>query len=140
MTEYKVGYLSFFNHLPVLVLEGLLIYGATFIDFYEWIWIMITCVILGITIVAISISANKIFGISKHVLSVRVGQKKAEYLLSNIKTIRKRKWNIEIGFRDSGKVKTIYLGWYIRKYKKMRDQLFEYIEQLDNYDRIIFID
>jgi len=139
MTEYKVGYLSFFNHLPVLVLEGLLIYGATFVDFYEWIWIMITCAILGITIIAISISVNKIFGISKHVLSVRVGQKKSEYLLSNIKTIRKRKWNVEIGFRDSGKVKTIYFGWYIRKYRKMRDQLFEYIEQLDNYDRIIFI-
>ncbi len=139
MTEYKVGYLSFFNHLPVLVLEGLLLYAASFIGFNDWIWIMITGVILGITIIAISINLNKIYGISKHVLSVRIGQKKAEYLLSNIKTIRNRKWNIEIGFRDSGKVKTIYLGWYIRKYKKMRTQLFEYIEQLDNFDRIIFI-
>ena len=140
MTEYKVGVMSFFNHLPVLVLEGLFIYGATFITFYTWIWIMITSVIMFATVVAISINSSKVYKLDKEKLQIYVGKRFKEYPLSCIKTIRKRKRSIDIGVKENGKVKTIYIGWYIRKYKKMRDQLLESIERLDEYDRIIFID
>lgn len=142
MTEYKVGFLSFFNHLPVLILEGLFIYGATFIDFYQWIWIITTSIILVATVIAITVNSSKVYQLDKEKLVICIGKKAGrEYPLSTIKTIRKRKWNIDIGFKvPSGKVKTIYIGWYIRKYKVMREQLFEYIEKLDNYDRIIFVD
>ena len=140
MTEYKMGLLSFFNHLPVLLLEGIMIYGATFIEFQQWIWLMITFVIFAATVITITIDSNKIFGISKQTFQVRIGNKKREYLLTSIKTIKVRKRHIEIGFKDSGKVKTIYIGWYVRRFKKLKAQLFEYLEQLDHYDRIIFID
>lgn len=143
MTEYKIGYLSFFNHLPVLIFEALLIYGATFINFYGWVWIVITSIVFAATFIAVTININKVFGVSEDRLTVRIGQKNIkEYPFSTIKTIRKRKWNIDIGFKDEnkGKIKTIYIGWYIRRYKKMRDQLFLNVEKTDNYDRIIFID
>ena len=141
MTEYKIGLLSFFNHLPVLLLEGGLVYAATFTGSYQWIWLMLTFVILGLTLITIGINSNRVYGIDKQVFRIRLGSKVVkEFLLSDIKTIKQRKWTIEIGFKDSGKVKTIYLGWYIRKYKKLIDQLFENLSKLDNYDRIIFID
>ena len=143
MTEYKAGIFAFFNHLPILIVEGGLIYGATFVEFYQWIWIMITGIILLATLVATSINSSKIYGVSDNTLVVRIGKKKvSEYLYTQITTIRIRKRNIEIGFKnpEKEKVKTIYLGWYIRKYRKMEDQLLGYIKQSEHYDRIIFID
>lgn len=140
MTEYKMGLLSFVNHLPVLLLEGALIYGVSLITFYQWIWVMITSIIFGVTLILIVIDSYRVYGISKTTFLTRVGKRKTEYLLINVKTVKIRKRSIELGFKDSGKVKTIYLGWYITKYKKLKDELLDYLKQLDNYDRIIFID
>ena len=140
MTEYRVGIMSFFNHLPVLILEGLFIYGATFITFYTWIWIMITSVIMFATIVAVTINSSKVYKLNNERLEIHIGKSKKEYPLTDIKTIRKRKRSLDLGIKNNGKVKTIYIGWYIKRYKKMKDQLFAAIEKLDEYDRIIFID
>ena len=141
MTEYKIGMFSFLNHLPILILEGALIYGATFTNLFQWIWIMITCLIAFVTLVTLSVNSGKIYGVSEKALTIRIGKKTIkEYLYTQIKTIRIRKRNMEIGFKDKEKVKTVYLGWYIRKYRKMEDQLLGFIKQFEQYDRIIFID
>ena len=141
MTEYKMGVLSFLNHIPVLVLDAAFIYGATYIDFYGFVWILITCVVLLATTIAISLSSAKVYILSESELKVRIGKKIVrEDELSNIKTIRERKRSMDIGIAYKNKIKTVYIGWYISKYKKMKSQLVENIQKLDNYDRIIFVD
>lgn len=141
MTEYKMGVLSFLNHIPVLLLDAAFIYGATFINFYGFVWIMITSVVLLATVVAITISSSKVYMLSEDKMKVRIGKKIVrEYELSNIKTIKERKRSMDIGIAYKNKIKTVYIGWYIGKYKKMKSQLIENIQKLDNYDRIIFVD
>lgn len=141
MTEYKMGVLSFLNHIPVLLLDAAFIYGATYIDFYGFVWILITSVVLLATIIAISLTSSKVYMLSDDALKVRLGKKIVrEYELSSIKTIKERKRSMEIGIAYKNKIKTVYIGWYISKYKKMKIQLIENIQKLDNYDRIIFVD
>jgi len=141
MKEYKMRILSFLNHIPVLLLDAAFIYGATYIDFYGFVWILITSVVLLATIVAISISSSKVYILSEDMLKVRIGKKIVrEYRLSKIKTIRERKRSMDIGIAYKNKIKTVYIGWYISKYKKMKNHLIENIQKLDNYDRIIFVE
>jgi len=141
MTEYKMGVLVIFNQIPVLILDAAFLYGATYIEFYGFIWIAITGVVLLTSVTSIIISSNRVFELSEDQLKIRVGKRLIkEYQLSDIKTIKQRKRSMEIGIAYKEKIKTIYLGWYISKYKNMKNQLMENIQKLDEYDRIIFVE
>jgi hypothetical protein len=141
MTEYKMGVLVIFNQIPVLILDAAFLYGATYIEFYGFIWIAITGVVLLASVTSIIISSNRVFELSEDQLKIRVGKRLIkEYQLSDIKTIKQRKRSMEIGIAYKEKIKTIYLGWYISKYKNMKNQLMENIQKLDEYDRIIFVE
>lgn len=141
MTEYKMSVFSFINHFPVLLLEALFIGGVIYLDFKGIVWISIMGTIVLATVITIFVNSYKVYGVSGDILQVRLGKKVIrEYQLSNIKTIKERKRSMDIAIFFDGKVKTIYLGWYIGKYKKMKKQLMENIQKLDNYDRIIFVD
>lgn len=140
MTEYKMGVLVIFNQIPVLLLDAAFLYGATYIEFYGFIWIAITSVVLLVSVASIILSSNKVFELSEDQLKIRIGKRiLKEFQLSDIKTIRQRKRSMEIGIAYNDKIKTIYIGWYISKYKDMKQQLMKNIQKLDEYDRIIFV-
>lgn len=138
MTGYSYSPLIIVYYLPMLLLEGILLYISSYTS--QWIF-------LGIIVVATIVSV--VYFIRQILVKIELNETELHVIngkhdivvpLDKIRSISKNKFSMGINYMTKKKMKTQYINSFLKEYDTFKEELGNNLSKREDYDQIIFID